>query len=708
MADKSYLKNRSITMKGPLPENKMMLKKAMICEGLSKVMEAKIEFFSQDRAIKIEDIIGEPIQIKFNQNDKERTFEGICVSVEYVGDYRGTNLFLAELRSWLWFLNRTHENRIFQQKSTVDIIMEILGDYGFSSQVKRQLTATYVKREYCVQYDETDFDFISRLMAEEGIYFINESGGTLGNLKLVDDTSSHKDMSGNKNLKFYSRDDKNRRNLEHIFEWNEVLQVTSGKVTLNDYDFERPTGERKTVSRLIKGKDRYSDYELYHYPTRSRVPAEAQRFAQVRMEAEAVRHTLMRGMGNARNMTVGARFKLTDHPRVALNQEYLVIGVVHHLEVEIEDQAEEGNIALSLNKSRIVRDNDFNDAHNDTYRCEFEVISAREQFRAPFIAPWPKISGVQTAVVMGPSGEEIHTDQYGRIKVQFFWDRSGVKDDKTSCFVRCSMPWTGKNWGMIAIPRVGQEVVVQFEDGNPDRPIVTGMLYNADTLPPYTLPANATQTGVKTRSTKSGSAKTYNELVFEDKKDEEFVRLQSEKDFTQIIKNNATITIGAEKQDNGDLTQSVYGHKTETLETGDHKFTVSKGNQTIAIKGDHEETIQGQSKQTITGDTVQIVKKGDVRQTINTGNLNQLVKKYSTHVVGKNYDLKAKEVIIEATTSITFKVGTTIVSIEKKGVTITGNLVKIDGKASVDVVGPKIKVKAKSMLELLGAMVKIN
>jgi len=709
MPNETFLQNRWVRMTGPLPENKMMLKRAMICEGLSKVMEAKIEFLSPDRAIRIEDIIGEPIQIRFEQESGEaRSFEGLCVSVEYVGDYHGANLFVAEVRSWLWFLNRTHENRIFQQKSTLEIIMEILGDYGFTSQVEHNLTATYEQREYCVQYDETDFDFISRLMAEEGIYFINESDGSLGNLKLVDDTGSHIAMPGNANLAFHTRDDNYRPSQEHIFEWNEVLQVTSGQVSLNDYDFETPAGESRAVSKIKKGKGRYADYELYHYPTRSRVPAEAQRFARVRMEVEAVRHKLMRGMGNARNMTVGARFTLTNHPRVASNQEYLVIGVVHHFEAETDDPADEGNIALSLNNSRIARNNDF----NDSYRCEFEAIPAREQFRAPFVVPWPKISGVQTAVVTGPNGEEIHTDQHGRVKVQFFWDRLGMKDDKTSCFVRCSMPWTGKNWGMIAIPRIGQEVVVQFEDGNPDRPIVTGMLYNADTLPPYTLPANATQTGMKTQSSKSGSAETYNELVFEDKKNEEFVRLQSEKDFTQIIKNNATITIGAEKQDNGDLTQTIFGHKIETLDTGDHTFTVSEGNQTIAIKKDHDETIEGTSTQTITGDTMQIIKTGNVTQSIKTGNLTQTVAKGNATYEASMGDYKitagAGKIDIEAALSITLKVGANEVKIDPSGVSIKGTTFKAEGTAMATMKGPKALVDGSAMLELKGGLVKIN
>jgi type VI secretion system secreted protein VgrG len=274
------------------------------------------------------------------------------------------------------------------------------------------------------------------------------------------------------------------------------------------------------------------------------------------------------------------------------------------------------------------------------------------------------------------------------------------------------MPWTGKNWGMIAIPRIGQEVVVQFEDGNPDRPIVTGMLYNADTLPPYTLPANATQTGMKTQSSKSGSAETYNELVFEDKKNEEFVRLQSEKDFTQIIKNNATITIGAEKQDNGDLTQTIFGHKIETLDTGDHTFTVSEGNQTIAIKKDHDETIEGTSTQTITGDTMQIIKTGNVTQSIKTGNLTQTVAKGNATYEASMGDYKitagAGKIDIEAALSITLKVGANEVKIDPSGVSIKGTTFKAEGTAMATMKGPKALVDGSAMLELKGGLVKIN
>jgi type VI secretion system secreted protein VgrG len=350
--------------------------------------------------------------------------------------------------------------------------------------------------------------------------------------------------------------------------------------------------------------------------------------------------------------------------------------------------------------------------NSDTYRIVFDVIPKSARYRAPQITPWPRSMGLQTAVVTGKSGEEIYTDEYGRIKVQFHWDRLGKADEKTTCWVRCVMPWTGKNWGMISIPRVGQEVVIQFEEGDPDRPICTGMLYNADNKPPYALDANKTQTGIKSRSTKEGAASNFNEFLFEDKKDAEFVRLQSEKDYTEIIKNNATITIGLEKKDDGDLTQTIHRNKTETLKTGDHVFKVEKGNQEIFVKTDHKETIEGKSEQTITGNHTQTVKTGNYTQTIKTGNVTREVKtgneKHTIKTGNYTLDTSLGKVTVTAMQEIMLKVGGNSIKIDQSGITIKGIMVNIQGTATADIKSPLTTVKADAVLTLSGGVTMIN
>lgn len=710
MAKITEFKNRLATIEGPLPSHEMMLKNARVREGMSEITEITVEFFSSNRDTKIADIIGQPLTVKLDLREKGkfREFSGRCISVEYVGQMQGKPLFVAELRSPLWFLTRTRENRVFQDKKCTEIIMEILGDYGVSADVKQSLSQTYATRTYCVQYDETDYDFIMRLMAEEGMYFHHDDGGAAGKLVLVDDNGGHAQIAGESQLDFKNREPEYRRGDDHIFEWNEIGQLTTGKVMLVDFDFEKPNSEQKRVNVIKKGVHQHNDYEFYHYPTRSYGPEDGARFARVRMEAEAMKSEIMRGICNVRRMQVGFQFTMKDHPRKQMNKEYLVTRAVHYIEADSDYLPSESD-ALSIADSQIEIDSRF----DDLYRCEFEVIPAAIQYRAPFNVPWPKIGGIQTAIVTGPDKEEINVDEFGRVKVKFHWDRSGIKDDKSSCWVRCSMPWTGKNWGMMAIPRVDQEVVIQFEDGNPDRPICTGMLYNADTKPPYALPENKTQSGIKTRSSKDGSADTFNELLFEDKKGEEFVRMQSEKDYVAIIKNNADITIGMEKgkDEDGSLTQTIYKNKTEILKEGDHSLNVEKGNQTIAVKKDHEETIEGKATQTITGDTLQVIEKGNLTRDVQAGN-------EDVTLGSGNYSLKAKSgtvsvdaagaVTIESNASITLKVGGSTIKLDHSGVKINGTMVAVEASASVDVKGAIGTVDGGGLLTLKGGVILAN
>ena len=698
--------NRQIWMEGSYSSKPVNLKNARIVEQLSLLTQTTIEFLSTDKALDLQDILGSDISIGIKDADeKERFFTGTCVSVEYVGVYQGQSHFVAETRPWLWFLTRTQESRIYQEKSAVEIIEEILGDYGFSSDLQKKTSGSYAKRPYCVQYHETEFAFISRLMEEEGMYYFFVQDGKKLKMVLADGISAHKPCP-EAELDFKFKELTYRREYDHVFDWAEATGVTTGKVTLSDYDFIKPKAEKKTVSTIEKGDHKYKKYEHYRYPGHSRLEDAKDDLTKVRMEALAVKHQIARGAGNVRVLGVGQTFKLKDHPRKVNNREYLVTRAVHHLQIETDYEDVETKNPLFDSTIPVHEEN------SDSYRIVFDVIPKEVPFRAEQKTPWPAISGMQTAVVTGPSGDEIYTDEYGRIKVQFHWDRLGKKDEKTTCFVRCVMPWTGKNWGMISVPRIGQEVAIQFEEGDPDRPICTGMLYNKDTMPPYKLPDNMTQTGIVTRSTKGGAADTFNELVFEDKKDAEFVRLQSEKDYTEIIKNNATITIGLEKADPGDLTQTIKNTKTETIEEGDHIFTVATGNQEISIKTDHTKTVEGKSTTTITGDTAMTVSDGAYSQEISTGDVTRDVSSGSeTHTVASGdytLDTTAGTIAISAGTEISLTVGANSIVIDSSGITISGTMVTVEGTATVDVASPATTVSADGILTLDGGTTMIN
>ena len=706
-SEKVDLKNRQVWMEGDYSSKPVNLKNARVIEGLSTLTETTIEFLSSNDALDLQDILGQTITLGLkDEKDEDRYFTGTCISVEYVGVYQGLSHFVADVRPWLWFLTRTHENRIFQEKTVMDIIQEVLEEYGFWSDVEKKTSGTFKERVYCVQYKETDFDFICRLMEEEGIYYYFIQDGKKLKMVLADSISAHKPTPGTSEFEFHFKEAEYRRRNDHIFDWSEATNATTGKVTLNDYDFEKPKADMKTAKSIAKGDHKHKSYEHYRYPGHSRIEGMGEDFTKVRMEAEAVRHKLSRGAGNVRALGVGQTFKMKGHPRKKNNIEYLVTRAVHHLQIETDYEDKETKKPLFDSTIEVDEDN------KDTYRIIFDVIPKTETFRAPQTTPWPQLLGMQTAIVTGPSGEEIYTDKYGRIKVQFYWDRVGQKDEKTTCWVRCVMPWTGKNWGMISIPRIGQEVAIQFEEGDPDRPICTGMLYNSDTMPPYGLPDNMTQTGIKTRSSKEGGPANYNELVFEDKKDSEFIRFHSEKDYFQTVENNAEITIGVDKQDPGDLTQIIYHTKTENIQTGDHLFTVETGNQEIFVKTDHTKTVEGTSTTTIKGDTTMTVEEGDYSQTISAGDVTREVSTGSESVTVSlgdyNLDTSVGSVVVTATTEISLTVGSNSIVIDQSGITISGIMVTVEGTATVDVASPMTTVSGDGLLTLDGGTTMIN
>lgn len=706
--NRKTFQNRSLKLECKVPSSKVVLKNAKVIEGLSQLTETRVEMLCNDENVDLQDFVGESMTLTLEEETGdgkvEHHFSGICISAEFVGYYQGDLHLVAEVRPWLWFLTRTSENRIFQDKTAPEIIKSVLGDYGFTADLIERLQEAYAKRDYCVQYRETDFDFISRLMEEEGIYYFFRQDEKKLKLVLADGVQAHKTAKGKAEIPFFFREQKGyRRDQDHIFEWGGRTAVTSGKVTLMDYDFEKPKIDLKKVKSIPLGKHGHKTYESYDYPGHYREPGLGETRARVRMEAEAAQHLRSRAMGNPRGLRAGNTFTLKEHSRSEANQEYLVVSMIHHLQIETDYEDTEVRQNPFLEKEDQLDTKTSEDGRQDTYRCEFEVIPGKVPFRAPLDTQWPAISGLHTAVVTGPGGEEIYTDEYGRIKVQFHWDRLGKKDENATCWVRVVMPWTGKNWGMIHIPRIGNEVVIQFEEGNPDRPICTGMIYNGENKPPYALPTNMTQTGIVTRSTKQGSISTFNELIFEDKKDAEFVRFQSERDYMQTIKNDATITIGQEHKDKGDLTQTIHRNKTETLKTGDHTFTVEAGNQTINIKKDHTETIEGKSTNTITGNYTQTIKQGNIAREVKTGHEN-------VKISMGNHSLKTAlgSITEEAMQKIEMKVGSNSIKIDQMGVTIKGMMIKIEGTAMLEAKSPMSTVKGDAVLILKGGMTLIN
>lgn len=708
--NKPRIADGSIKLEGSYKSDSVYFVAARVVEALSTLTETRLEFASADGMLDPADILGTRMTIKMDEKANLRKFHGVCIAIEYLGTTRGYTQYAADLRPWTWFLTRSSDNRIFQNQTAPDIIAAVFSGLGFSG-FRTEFSKTYAARDYCVQYGETNFDFISRLMEEEGIYYYFKHGGETEELVLADAIGSHSPISHTPTLDFIPRSKNTPAAAGHVFEWSPKMQVVSGKVSLVDYDMVKPRADLRVASSIARGKHAHKDYEIYETDAHYATSAEGDDAARVRMERLAHGAERYLAAGTAPAVSVGSLVTIKNVPEPGKNvpeagkqSEFLILAATHHLRIE-PDLLPQGELDGLKTVPRLTYPES-----SGLYVSQFETAAKTQQFRPPKVTPWPDLAGLHTAVVTGPEGDEIHTDKYGRIKVMFRWDRKGKEDEKTSCWVRTVLPWTGKGWGMYGVPRIGQEVVIQFERGNPDRPICTGMLYNEINQTPVALPANMTQSGVKTNSTKGGAG--FNELMFEDKQDAEFVRLQSEKDFVQIIKNNATITIGLEKKDKGDLTQTIHGSKTETVKTGDHSFKIENGSQTIDIEKDHTETINGKSSTTVKGNVTIEVQDGNLSETIKSGNYKREVSSGNdaTKLGSGNYTIDASggKITLTAAQEITLEVGGNSIKIGPAGIDIKGTIVKIEGSAMAEVKSLLTTVKGEGMLTLKGGITMIN
>ncbi|NNK15954.1 MAG: type VI secretion system tip protein VgrG [Sulfitobacter sp.] len=667
----------STWMSGTYTADSLQLKRAVVTEKMSTLTETTIEFLSSKTGVKLSEFVGKIMTVHAQQegSDDGRMFTGTCISVEAMGMRDGEDHFVAQIRPWFWMLTVERNTRVFQEKTVKQIIEEVLGEHGFSD-YEIKTTDSYEAREYCVQYRETDFAFLSRLMEEEGIYYFfdhTEAKEKYEKLIICDGLTAHKNTD-EAELKFKPRDGGDTKSGETISEWAAAHSVTRGKVSLTDYDFEQPSVRQMETTAIPKGNHAHKDYEYYdnlgHYRGKKDL---GEKRTRVRVEAEAIQHLLYRGAGTVRHFGTGFLFHLTEHPEDLNNVEYLITEAVH-----------------TIKDSEVMKDNDrwfaiepdmpeIPEELTDDYSFTFGAVPKDAPFRAPLITPWPEIPGIQIGEVVGPSGKEIHTDEYGRIKVLFRWDRLNPPDQSASCWIRVATQWSGKKYGLLSIPRIGQEVIIQFEDGDPDRPICTGMMYNKDKMPPFDVRQEETRTGIITRSSPNGKETDFNGLVMEDDIGKEFVHFQSQKDYQMVVKDSAQITIGDDGVNidtgghnvaAGSLLQTVKQNVTEMVEEGDKAETVDKGKLDLTVEGNMTE----------------IVRSGDMSLDVQSGKI----------------DISAATTItMEAGQKITLKVGGSSIEITQTGV-------KIKGTTSVDVDAINTTVKGSAMLTLRGGLTKIN
>jgi type VI secretion system secreted protein VgrG len=694
-------------------QGETFLRKASIHEGLSQLTETELLVYSKAENVDLGGIIGRRTNIHMeDENKKIRMFTGICVSAESIGFRNGWQNYILELRPWFWVLTRRRDCRVFQGKTTVKIIEEVLSGAGFSDFDTKKLTyKDYKTRDYCVQYRETDYDFVCRLMEEEGIYFYFQyatNAMTPEKLVLGDSSSAHSAVPGHDTIKFRRASDVFPGE-EHADNWRKVEKLTSGKVSLTDFDFMKPEANMLMNFDDPQKIHAQSKFEVYDYPGHHRVEndfpgskMQGDRFSTVRLQSLSVEREVYGGDCNVRALAAGQIFSLKEHQNAAFNQKYMVMTATHF--VQDENIVRDASKATQITPLR----RDFPERmQSQAYGCMLSTIPAAVEFRAPRNTKWPAIPGLHTATVVGKEGEEIWTDEQGRIKVAFHWDRFGSANENSSCWVRVVTPWSGDGYGMVALPRMGQEVVIQFEEGNPDRPICTGMLYNHPKKPAYEFPAHQTQLGIRTKSSKKGKENEYNELMFDDLKGSELMRIQAQKDHQELIKNRSAVTIGLDKHElvdeegkmkaevkDGSLSEVIKRNVTRVINEGNHDFTIKKGDETIKLEtGSHTLEIKKDKTQTIEGKHTKTISGNDAT-TVKTGNM--------------TVDVKAGKISMTAAQKIELKVGGSTVTIDPVSVTIKTTMLKFEATAMAEVKAPVTTVKGDAMLTLKGGMIMIN
>ncbi|HEY6725134.1 MAG TPA: type VI secretion system tip protein TssI/VgrG [Polyangiaceae bacterium] len=701
-------------------------------ESLGQPFEYEVDLLSTDEQLDLTKLLGQPMVVALElPNLQIRQFTGYVTRFVLTGTLGRYVRYRATLRPWLWMMTRRSNCRIFQNKTVPQVVMALFREHGFSD-FEDKLSSEYRSWEYLVQYRESDFNFVSRMMEQEGIYYYFRQAEGKHTLVLSDSYSAHKLVPGYEVVPYnaHSRDHVIE---DHIDTWRAVRQITSGAFTADDYDFQAPRA--KLGSTLQPGSDYPGgDYEIYDYPGEFADNKQADEQVKLQLHAELAQHDIVRGAGNARGLHAGALMQLSDFPRPDQNKEYLLISTTLSIRSEGYESLIDATAA----------------PEEPNFRVSFSAIDSKRNFRVPRSTPKPVVRGPQTAVVVGQKDQEIWTDEYARVKLQFRWDREGTYDENSSCWVRVAQLWAGSGWGGIHIPRIGQEVIVDFLEGNPDRPIITGRLYNADNMPPYDLPTNQTQSGIKSHSTKGGGQDNFNEIKFEDKKGEEVLNIQAEKDMTTLVKNNQTNTIKASRSSStggsdsvsvgGDRSLSVTGKRTVTVtksDTEDYKdarTTTVKGPDKLTVTLAHDGTYNNARTATITNLDTTTAKGG--KKTDVTGNYDisasakYYVKQGANELTltgsqckltnGKStLTLDGGKITIEAPEEIELKVGGNTIKIASGGtidVTAAGAATVSGGKggslacdsSGANVGGPKVSVAGQGAVEVTGSIIKLN
>jgi type VI secretion system secreted protein VgrG len=635
-------------------------------EGVSTPFSFTLDLVSQEASVSANDLLRTAAVVTLElAGGEQRVIHGLINRFVQLGQAHELTFYRAEIVPWVWFLSLSSDCKIFQNLSVLEIVEQVFKDQGYSD-FEVKCVRNYPTREYCVQYRETHLNFVSRLLEEEGIFYFFQHSDSKHVLTLADDTSAVKPCPGQSKVRISPAPEAaHEEDFVTAFEREHAAYV--GTVTLRDYDHLQPS---LRLESAVSGDGRE---EIYDYPGNYTQLDDGERLARLQLEEQEAWHEIVRGESTCRSLQSGFSFDLEEHYLKEANQTYQLLHVRHS------------------GRGRAYRARESASAFD--YRNDFVAIPHSVPFRPPRTTPKPVVQGSQTALVVGKAGEEIWVDKHGRVKVQFYWDRDGKKDENSSCWVRVSSTWAGKNWGFVQIPRIGQEVIIDFLEGDPDLPIITGRVYNAEQVPPYDLPSGQTFSGVKSRSTKGGAGDNFNEIRFEDLKGSEELYIHAEKDKKVVVENDKTESVGHDRKRTvgNDEGIEIGNNKTETVrknkdvKVGEDLTEKVGQNETLSVDKDRTRTVKG--RESVSVDKDQGVTIGKNRTLKVDDNLTEDVGKDRTETIGK-------KLVIDAGDEIILQTGSASIVMKKSG--------------DIFIKGKKINVKASGDIVMKGSQIKQN
>ena len=669
-------------------------------EAMSQLYNYDLELSCRSNSLDLSQVVGQQGLLTLTRAGQSRYVHGIVPQIEQQGQGQHYTLYSAVLVPRAGRMNQRADCRVFQNEHIKQVVERVLNQHSVVHRFRCRGNQDPPRREYIVQYRESDWNFVARLLEEEGFFSFFEHTEDEHTLVISNDQQVHSAIAGEGTVRV-GNPDQGSQSREVINSMTNAQQMVPGRVALQDYNFQLPSVDFASDDQ----GEQDAELEIYDYPGVYAAPENGSNLSQVRRQRLEVMRSGGQGDSDCMRLIPGYTFTLDNHDRSDLNQqEYLLTRVRH-----------QGATEADLDEGRTT--------DRCSYTNSFTYISAQTPYRPAQRARQPRVLGSQTAVVVGPEGEEIHTNEHGQIKVQFHWDRLGQRNENSSCWVRVAMPWAGSGFGALFIPRIGHEVVVEFLEGDPDRPLVTGSVYHAQNVPPINLPADKTRSTIKSNSSPGGGGS--NELRFEDKAGEEEIYTHAQKDQNEVVENDMSTRVGNDQsisvgndrslRVNNDETVSIGNDRTETVAakesitvSGDRSLTVVKDH-TIVVKQNQDETVTEDSNETVSQNKSTHV-RGDYELKVYTDRKTIVAGDHDEKVTGKK--------VVRVGQELEFQCGSSMLKLESNGkITVRGIELRMDGETKVDIrsngtirmrVGNSTVTLTPALVQIIATLVRVN